>query len=36
MTSWSAVTWDTARAGGFAAYVLLTLAVVIGLILRNR
>ena len=36
MTSWSAVTWDTARAGGFAAYALLTLAVVIGLILRNR
>ena len=36
MTSWSAVTWETARAGGFAAYALLTLAVVIGLILRNR
>ena len=36
VTSWSAVTWDTARAGGFAAYVLLTLAVAIGLILRSR
>ncbi len=36
MTTWSAVTWDTARAGGFAAYALLTLAVAIGLILRNR
>ena len=36
MTTWSAVTWDTARAGGFAAYVLLTLAVAIGLILRSR
>lgn len=36
MTSWSAVAWDTARAGGFAAYALLTLAVAIGLILRSR
>ena len=36
MTQWSTVTWDTARAGGFAAYVLLTLAVTAGLILRNR
>jgi hypothetical protein len=36
MTHWSTVTWDTARAGGFAAYVLLTLAVTAGLILRNR
>ncbi|MEP6892404.1 MAG: hypothetical protein ABI927_01375 [Gaiellaceae bacterium] len=33
---WSTVTWDTARAGGFAAYVLLTLAATAGLILRNR
>ena len=24
MTTWSAVTWDTARAGGFAAYILLS------------
>ena len=36
MTGWNAVTWDTARAGGFAAYVLLSLAVVAGLVLRNR
>jgi DMSO/TMAO reductase YedYZ heme-binding membrane subunit len=36
MTSWNAVTWDTARAGGFAAYVLLTCAVSAGLVLRNR
>lgn len=33
---WSTITWDTARAGGFAAYVLLTLAATAGLILRNR
>ena len=36
MTHWSTITWDTARAGGFAAYILLTLAVTAGLILRNR
>jgi hypothetical protein len=36
MTGWSTVTWDTARAGGFAGYILLTLAVTAGLILRNR
>ncbi len=36
MTHWGTVTWDTARAGGFAAYILLTLAVTAGLILRNR
>ena len=36
MTGWTAVTWDTARAGGFAAYALLTLAVAVGLILRSR
>ena len=36
MTHWSTVTWDTARAGGFAAYILLTLAVTAGLVLRNR
>ena len=36
MTHWSTVTWDTARAGGFAAYILLTLAVTAGLILRNH
>jgi hypothetical protein len=36
VTTWSTVTWDTARAGGFAAYVLLTAAVSVGLVLRNR
>ena len=36
MTTWSAVTWDTARAGGFAAYILLSAAVAVGLVLRNR
>ena len=34
--TWSAVTWDAARAGGFAAYVLLSTAVTVGLVLRNR
>jgi hypothetical protein len=33
MNLWEAVTWDVARAGGFTAYVLLTLAVAIGLAL---
>ena len=36
MSSWSAITWDTARAGGFVSYVLLTGAVALGLVLRNR
>ncbi len=36
MTTWSGITWDAARAGGFAAYVLLTAAVSAGLVLRNR
>ena len=36
MTSWNAVTWDTARAGGLISYVLLTTAVSLGLVLRNR
>ena len=36
MTTWSHITWDTARAGGFIAYVLLTLGVAAGLVLRNR
>ncbi len=36
MSSWSAVTWDTARAGGLISYVLLTTAVSLGLVLRNR
>jgi hypothetical protein len=33
MSNWGAVTWDVARAGGFTAYVLLTLAVAVGLTL---
>ncbi len=33
MTTWQAVTWDVARAGGFTAYVLLTLSVAVGLAL---
>jgi hypothetical protein len=36
VSTWSTITWDTARAGGFAAYVLLSLAVIAGLVLRNR
>jgi len=36
VTTWSAITWDTARAGGLLAYVLLTLAVAAGLVLANR
>ncbi len=32
-TIWETVTWDIARAGGFTAYVLLSLAVVVGLAL---
>ena len=36
MSGWNAVTWDTARAGGLIAYVLLTTAVALGLVLRNR
>ena len=36
MSSWSAITWDTARAGGLVSYVLLTGAVALGLVLRNR
>ena len=36
MNAWSAITWDTARAAGFASYVLLTAAVSVGLVLRNR
>lgn len=36
MTGWNAVTWDTARAGGLISYVLLTTAVALGLVLRNR
>jgi hypothetical protein len=33
---WSALTWDVARAGGFVAYGLLTLAVVTGLLLSLK
>jgi cytochrome b561 len=33
---WQTVTWDVARAGGFTAYVLLTLAVVAGLALSTK
>lgn len=33
---WNTVTWDIARAGGFTAYVLLTLAVVVGLLLSTQ
>jgi predicted ferric reductase len=33
---WSQVTWDTARAGGMVAYILLTLSVVLGLALSIR
>ncbi len=36
MTLWQAVTWDTARAGGFTAYVLLALSVIVGLALTTQ
>ena len=36
MSSWNTITWDTARAGGLVSYVLLTAAVALGLVLRNR
>lgn len=35
-TIWETVTWDIARAGGFTAYVLLSLAVVVGLALSTQ
>src|SRR6266581_2871487 len=35
-TIWQSVTWDVARAGGFTADVLLTLAVVVGLALSTQ
>src|SRR6059058_3670926 len=35
-TIWQTVTWDVARAGGFTAYVLLTLAVAVGLALSTQ
>ncbi|HET9109817.1 MAG TPA: hypothetical protein VFN78_03220 [Ktedonobacterales bacterium] len=36
MSVWGQVTWDIARAGGFVAYALLTLAVALGLALSMR
>ena len=33
---WNTVTWDVARAGGFTAYVLLALAVAVGLLLSTQ
>ena len=35
-TLWQSVTWDVARAGGFTAYILLTLAVIAGLALSTQ
>src|SRR6266704_4333807 len=35
-TIWETITWDIARAGGFPAYILLTLAVVVGLPLSTQ
>ncbi len=35
-TIWENVTWDIARAGGFTTYILLTLAVVVGLALSTQ
>ncbi len=35
-TIWQSVAWDVARAGGFTAYILLTLAVVVGLALSTQ
>ena len=35
-TIWETVTWDIARAGGFTTYILLTLAVVVGLALSTH
>ena len=35
-TIWEAVTWDIARAGGFTAYILLFLAVIVGLALSTK
>ncbi|HLH63627.1 MAG TPA: iron reductase [Ktedonobacteraceae bacterium] len=36
MAIWEAITWNVARAGGFTAYILLTLAVAIGLALSTQ
>ncbi len=35
-TIWQSVTWDVARAGGFTAYILLTLSVMVGLALSTQ
>jgi predicted ferric reductase len=35
-TTWQSLTWDIARAGGFTAYILLTLAVIVGLALSTQ
>ena len=35
-TLWESVTWDVARAGGFTAYILLALAVIVGLALSTQ
>jgi DMSO/TMAO reductase YedYZ heme-binding membrane subunit len=35
-TLWGTVTWDVARAGGFVAYILFSLAVIMGLLLSQR
>ena len=36
MSTWSAITWDMARAGGFTAFLLLTLSVALGLALSLK
>ncbi len=36
MSIWQAVTWNVARSGGFTAYILLTLAVAVGLMLSAQ
>ncbi|HEU5349392.1 MAG TPA: ferric reductase-like transmembrane domain-containing protein [Ktedonobacterales bacterium] len=36
MSAWEAITWDTARAGGFTAYLLVTISVALGLALSMR
>ncbi len=36
MSIWQSITWDVARAGGFTAYILLTLSVAVGLALTMQ
>ncbi|HEY7341683.1 MAG TPA: ferric reductase-like transmembrane domain-containing protein [Ktedonobacterales bacterium] len=36
MSLWESITWDTARAGGFTAYLLVTISVLLGLALSMR